>query len=481
MKRILLVIFLIAAPVFAQINRQTATASQNGSVTSVVDAGANDTYTGCPTIPATAYANGMVVPFSPNTNNTGAASLNLCSLGAKSIKTVDGSDPDTDALEADKWYFLTYDGTNFQITGGGASGTASVSGDGMVSNSSGTLTGRTLVSTDTSIDITNADGLAGNPVLEVNCTYVDCSADDAIVTGHRFYPKTSAQTIDAVGDTIAANGPAVSIDSNANYTLTSTPTIADGTNGQTLKVCNVDTAFTVTLQDEGTLASSNLQLSSTTVGIAPLQCLDLYFDGTYWAQSVSGSSGTTPTIDTTVSTGGPYWFSGAALTGYTAGVAFSSGVPRYYALHTGGAKVKFDNIAAIIQTSGGSGTTGMQLGIYDSSCNIITNGKSATVTGLNAVAPARLLFAWSNEITLEATTLYYIGMATDDTTVQLSAIGSSIATATGIILNGTTPNNRVFTGSNSSTSSGSGLTLPDSCGTRTNASTPFLNLVALPY
>jgi hypothetical protein len=57
----------------------------------------------------------MVVVFSAYTANTGAASLNVNSLGAKSIKILNDQDPGNRCLEADGVYQVAYDGTSFQL------------------------------------------------------------------------------------------------------------------------------------------------------------------------------------------------------------------------------------------------------------------------------------------------------------------------------------------------------------------------------
>ena len=76
---------------------------------------------------------------------------------------------------------------------------------------------------------------------------------------------SAAQTIDAAGDAILANATVVRIDPDASYTLTSTPTIADGaTDGQRLEVYNIDTTYAVTLQSGSTY---NLCLSAPLVPI----------------------------------------------------------------------------------------------------------------------------------------------------------------------------------------------------------------------
>lgn len=85
------------------------------------DAGANDTYA-CNLSPAiTGYTTGVLYWFKANTANTGAATLNLNSLGAKTIKkhaggiTTDLSDND---IRAGAWVSVIYDGTNLQCQDG---------------------------------------------------------------------------------------------------------------------------------------------------------------------------------------------------------------------------------------------------------------------------------------------------------------------------------------------------------------------------
>ena len=104
---------------------------------------------------------------------------------------------------------------------------------------------------------------------------------------------SAVQAITAAGDTILANAKRVVLDPDGNYTMTSTPTIADGTFGQrvTLTVGNAE-ANSVTLQDQDTLASSNIQLHASTRVISAKTAIDLEFDGSDWVE-VGGSGGMT--------------------------------------------------------------------------------------------------------------------------------------------------------------------------------------------
>lgn len=79
------------------------------------DAGANDTYTITVTPAPTAYVTGQVYVFKANTVNTGAATLNVNSLGAKTIvKNYNVTLTDGD-IKANQIVEVVYDGTNFQL------------------------------------------------------------------------------------------------------------------------------------------------------------------------------------------------------------------------------------------------------------------------------------------------------------------------------------------------------------------------------
>ena len=86
-----------------------------GAVNFAVDSGSTDTYA-ITIFPApTAYKQGMVVTFKANTANTGAASLNVNSLGAITIvKGVSTTLANNDIL-ASMYCHCVYDGTNFVL------------------------------------------------------------------------------------------------------------------------------------------------------------------------------------------------------------------------------------------------------------------------------------------------------------------------------------------------------------------------------
>ena len=95
----------------------------------------------------------------------------------------------------------------------------------------------------------------------------------------------TTQAVTAVGNTILATTAQMTLDPNGNYTMTSAPTIADGTAGQV--VCygaGNGEANVITFQDGGTLPSSNLQLGAATRAVGALDNLCLRFDGAEWVE-----------------------------------------------------------------------------------------------------------------------------------------------------------------------------------------------------
>lgn len=75
----------------------------------------NDTY-GITLNPApTAYFAGMEITFKAGVANTGACTINVNALGAKSLKSLHDQDPADNYIEVGSIVKLIYDGTNFQI------------------------------------------------------------------------------------------------------------------------------------------------------------------------------------------------------------------------------------------------------------------------------------------------------------------------------------------------------------------------------
>lgn len=82
------------------------------------DAGASDTYVATLSPAITAYVTGVSYRFKANTANTGAATINFNSLGAKTIVKLQGAITTTLAdndIRAGQWIECVYDGTNMQM------------------------------------------------------------------------------------------------------------------------------------------------------------------------------------------------------------------------------------------------------------------------------------------------------------------------------------------------------------------------------
>lgn len=93
----------------------TQTGLQVNAETFAADAEASDTYVITLSPVPIAYVTGMTLRFSANTANTGAATLNVNSLGAKTIKKLHDQDLATGDIESGQVLTVVYDGTNFQM------------------------------------------------------------------------------------------------------------------------------------------------------------------------------------------------------------------------------------------------------------------------------------------------------------------------------------------------------------------------------
>jgi len=95
----------------------TQTGLQSSAEVYAADAGANDTYVITLSPVPTAYATGMTIRFKANTINTGAATINVNSLGAKTIVKNGATTLEDGDIKAGQIVTVCYDGTNFQLQG----------------------------------------------------------------------------------------------------------------------------------------------------------------------------------------------------------------------------------------------------------------------------------------------------------------------------------------------------------------------------
>lgn len=130
----------------------------------------------------TAYAEGQIIGFEPNATNSGAATLNVDTLGAKSIVKGASTALASGDLVQGAFYLLRYDGTNFCIIGSAGAGAfqpldATLTALAALSWSSG-QNFLTFTAADT-VSLTNTISMAGLPARFVNTT------DNASVQGLR--------------------------------------------------------------------------------------------------------------------------------------------------------------------------------------------------------------------------------------------------------------------------------------------------------
>lgn len=173
------------------------------------DAGSTDAYA-CSLSPAiTAYVTGAHYRIVANTANTGAASANLNSLGAKTIVKVAGGITTTLAnndIRAGQWIDLVYDGTNMQLQstlGNATSGTGDVVGPSSATDNAivrfDTTTGKLVQDSAVTIDDSGNISTAGGETLGSGTT-----AGGSLVAGN------------ATGDTAASFFEANSGDAASN-------------------------------------------------------------------------------------------------------------------------------------------------------------------------------------------------------------------------------------------------------------------------
>ncbi|SCY93096.1 hypothetical protein [Alkaliphilus peptidifermentans] len=92
-----------------------------------ITGGTSNNYTLTLDPPLTSYTPGICVAIKIHTANSGASTLNINGLGAKSIRDSRGNILTTGKLILNGVYTLRYDGSNFQLQGEGASGNATAS------------------------------------------------------------------------------------------------------------------------------------------------------------------------------------------------------------------------------------------------------------------------------------------------------------------------------------------------------------------
>jgi hypothetical protein len=141
---------------------------QSGAQIYGVDAGSTDAYSVTLTPTLTSYVAGQSFDIFCNSANTGAATLNIDGLGAKTIVNPNGTTLTDNEIIGGQIIHVVYDGTHFQMIssgssgGGGGSGTVTSVG---VSSSTGLQVANTPVTTTGTITVDLPSSISGRNMI----------------------------------------------------------------------------------------------------------------------------------------------------------------------------------------------------------------------------------------------------------------------------------------------------------------------------
>ena len=172
--------------------------------TTIATVTGTDTLTGSLTPAIAAYATGNLFSFVAAATNTGAATINLNSLGAKSITKQGSTALVAGDIVSGQLYLIEYDGTRFQLIN---PSTTTPSGILPIANGG---TGTTGTTANLTVDGTNAVGFLNIPQNSQSAAYTLVLADSG---KHIYHPSTDANartyTIPANGSVAYAIGTAI--------------------------------------------------------------------------------------------------------------------------------------------------------------------------------------------------------------------------------------------------------------------------------
>lgn len=152
----------------------------------VVTVSGTNTITGCPSPAITAYVDGMVAQIKPAANNTGAVTVNWCSIGAVDAVSASGAALGADDLQSSTIYQFRYYAANNQWRALGTlgTGTATASAPYVTATASAGLSSERVLTAGTAIGLT--DGGANTTLTvavndpELTCVAALTSAADKV-------------------------------------------------------------------------------------------------------------------------------------------------------------------------------------------------------------------------------------------------------------------------------------------------------------
>lgn len=293
--RAVVVVLLLLTAVVINCNQLSAQGMKigsrviDGTLNYCADAGSTDDYA-CSLSPAiTTYITGACYTFKANSANIGAATINLNSIGQKTIKkTTSGvtTDLSTNDIRVGQLVNICYDGTNMQMqsvrgneaTGGGAGTVTNVSGStNEISVANGTST--PVISLATQIDLSGKTWVKPfktGTSLPATCSVGDMYFKSDASAGVNLYGCTSTNTWTLQGDGGGGGG--------------GTP---GGSSGQ-IQYNNGGAFGGYSLSTGLEVSSSNLRVNTTTVAPMPL-----YGSAAIDFSSISGQTCATSTVTVT--------------------------------------------------------------------------------------------------------------------------------------------------------------------------------------
>jgi len=191
----------------------------NGALTAT---GTADAQLLAPNRTVTAYARGDVYAFRPVADNTGACTLNVSSLGAKSIKTPIGTNPLAGALDTNSVATVIYDGTEFVLVSGAgsasftnltATGTVTLSG---VPSDSTTITAGTGLTGGGDLSANRTIALDNSSTRNVDHASVSITAGTGLTGGGDLSASRTINVGAGTGITVNANDVALDTSSSRN-------------------------------------------------------------------------------------------------------------------------------------------------------------------------------------------------------------------------------------------------------------------------
>jgi hypothetical protein len=216
--------------------------------TTIATVTGTDTLTGSLTPAIAAYATGNLFSFVAANTNTGAVTINLNSLGAKSITKQGSTALAAGDITSGQIYLIEYDGTRFQLVNApGFTGILGIANGG---------TGTTGTTVNLTVDGTDAVGFRNIPQNAQTGNYTMVLAD----SGKHIYHATAAG---AATYTIPANGSvAYPIGTAITFVNMSTTSISIAITTDTMYLAKDGTTGTRTLANYG--SATALKLTSTT-------------------------------------------------------------------------------------------------------------------------------------------------------------------------------------------------------------------------